>query len=102
MENTSTPHNIQDSLNESDNNGLNYKIEQIGKSIFKMAENDNEILFLLGNNIIKKIEKTDELWWFDDLNTRLALKKMNTKLLIPVIAALIETVIKEQNKKIGK
>nr|WAE43710.1 MAG: hypothetical protein [Microviridae sp.] len=99
MDNTEQQSNIQDALNERDNSNSEYKIAQIGDSIFRTAENKNRILFVMGDNIIETIEKTEKYWYWKKLNTKRTLNKMNTKLTIPIIAAMIEVVLIEMNKK---
>lgn len=101
MENTATQENIQDFVKETDKENLNYRITDIGNSIFKQAENANEIIFLMGINMIQKIEKTNNYYkWYSEVwKTRRTLKSLNTILLIPVIAALIETVNKQSKNK---
>jgi len=99
MENTATSPNIQDALKEKDSNALNYKIEDIGESIFKKAENEEEIIFLMGNNVIQKIYK-EKIWnWYEAYKTEKTLKALNTRLMIPIIAAMVETVLNERKKE---
>nr|WAE43952.1 MAG: hypothetical protein [Microviridae sp.] len=105
MEHTATQSNIQDALKEKDNSGLEYKIQEIGESIFKTAENEKEVIFLMGNNIINRIEKEEYSKyekWAEKRKIKRELNKLQTKLLIPIIAAMIETVLNERRKKGNK
>lgn len=100
METTQTSQSLQDFVKGTDKQNSDYKIEEIGKTIFKRAENENEIIYLMGINSIAKIDKSDPGWWIDKIKTEYKLKSIDTKLMIPIIACMIDTmkIVKEKNK----
>ena len=62
-------------------------VEDIGESIFKVAISEKRRTYLLGNNIIAMESDPKE-----QIKIEKELSKLNTKLLIPVIAVVIRLI----------
>lgn len=71
-----------------------YKVEDIGNSIFRKATSDTKTAFLLGNAIIAEAYNEKE-----KKRLEVSLAKMDTKLLVPLIAAVINIMKIEENLK---
>lgn len=80
-----------DTMSEQQDNNYFYKVEELKGTIFRKAISDNETLYLLGDSIIAKLETNQEK---EVTKTESELKELNTRLLVPFIAAVVEKVTK--------
>nr|WAE43520.1 MAG: hypothetical protein [Microviridae sp.] len=68
-----------------------YKVEEIDGTIFKKAESDLRTVYLLGENIIADAQTEKERKEIEK-----GLKTMNTRLLVPLVAAIIQLIQKTE------
>ena len=90
LENTKVQEQFDTMSDQQDSNYF-YKVEELEGTMFRKAVSDNEILLLLGDSIIAKFETNQAK---EVRKTESDLKKLNTSILVPFIAAVVEKVTK--------
>lgn len=84
---------IQEDFIETLDKNEFHEVKQLGESIFYKATSEKRIIYLMGNTIVFDVNPEDTI---TIKKTDKYLTDLNTRLLIPIFAAVVDTIEKQK------